>query len=83
MTIMNNTLRAFSNEDEGVPCLLKEGTTDLVFEVLQEIVLQLETRASEISFKFPSSKVFSEAQMKQTQKKAKRPALGKEVRRRR
>jgi superfamily II RNA helicase len=85
MTIMNNTLRGFSNED-GVPCLLKEvkeGNTDQVYEVLQEIVLQLETRASEISFKFPSPKVFSEAQVVQTQKKAKRPALGKEVRRRR
>merc|ERR1712093_33238 len=82
MTIMNNTLRAFSNED-GVPCLLKEGSTDQAFEVLQEIVLQLETRASEISFKFPSPKTFSEAQVVQTQKKAKRPALGKEIRRRR
>merc|ERR1711916_19391 len=83
MTLMDNVLRAFRNED-GMPAMLGAETPDMFFEVLQEIVLQLEQRAPEISFRFPSSKKFTEVQtQQQTQKKAKRPALAKEIRRRR
>jgi hypothetical protein len=82
MTIVNNTLRAFKNES-GDPCLLRSNEVDQLHEVLEEVVAEMEVRAPEISFKAASLKKFGEQVQQQTQRKPKRPALGKDQRRRR
>lgn len=85
-TVVENLITQLENVVPGEKTPSGLDTQDTFVSVLQQIVAKLEEVAVQFHFKFADAKRFTEAQnqvQQQTQKKPKRPALVKEVRRRR
>ena len=56
---------------------------DTLQNFLEELVCQVHRRSAEFQYKFPNARSYAEAVQERTAKKEKRPALAREVRRRR